>query len=118
MSVVVDLLDAMLSALAWLVYPFFFPVPAFLILGSTAWGTVRWSGRRRRQELPPPMFTQAWAWIGWGAVAVFTYITVGFAFLAWQPAVILAAWLVVPLGVICTALLRANVRRSSTPTET
>lgn len=101
-------LEGVLSLLAWLVYPFVFPVPGLLILGPTAWGTTRWSRRRRRQTLPPPMFTQPWAWIGWTVLGVYAFIVVGLAILAWQPALLLAAWLVVPCGFICSALLRAR----------
>ena len=118
-SGLMDLLDALLSSLAWLVYPVVIPVPALLILGPTAWGTVRWSRRRREQTLPPPLFTQPWAWIGWAAVGLFAFITIGVAVFAWQPALILAAWLVVPLGVILSALLRArHPRRTLTHGET
>ena len=106
-----DLLEALLSALAWLVYPVVIPVLALVVLVPTAWGTLRWSRRRRNQALPPPMFTQPWAWIGWGLVGIFAFINVGLATLAWQPALILAAWLVVPVGVICSALLRASPRQ-------
>lgn len=98
-----ELLEALLSPLAWLLQPFIFPV----LLGLTAWGTVRWSRRRRKQDLPAPLFTQPWAWIGWTVVGAYTFIVVGFAFFAWKFALILAAVLVVPLGVIALALLRA-----------
>jgi len=109
-----DDLEGLLSPLALLLHPFVIPV----ILGLTAWGTVRWSRRRRNQELPPPLFTQPWAWIGWAVVSAYTFIILGLAFLAWQPALIIAALLVVPLGVICSALLRAGpLRRGVTHTE-
>ena len=114
-----DLLESLLGPLLWLVFPFVIPVPALLILGPTAWGIVRWSRRRREQTLPPPLFTQPWAWIGWAAVGLFAFITIGVAVFAWQPALILAAWLVVPLGVILSALLRArHPRRTLTHGET
>lgn len=106
-----DSLEGVLSPLAWLVYPFVIPVPALVILGLTAWGTTRWSRRRRQQELPPPLFTEPWAWIGWGVVGLYAFITVGVAVLAWQVALILVAWLLVPSVLICEALMRAGTRR-------
>lgn len=108
-----DLLEALLSPLAWLVYPVVIPVPGLLILGPTAWGVTRWSRSRREQVLPAPMFTQVWAWIGWGLVGVYAFIIAGLAVLAWQPALMLVAWLVLPLGVICRALLRAHLEATT-----
>lgn len=105
-----DLLESLLSPLAWLVYPVVLPVPGLLILGPVAWGVTRWSRRRREQTLPPPMFTQVWAWVGWGLVGAYAFLIAGLAVLAWQPALLLTAWLVVPLGVICSALVRARGR--------
>lgn len=112
---IVDILESLLSALAPLVYPVVIPVPALMILVPLAWGTMRWSRRRRSQTQPTPMFTQPWAWVGWTAIGVFTFIILGVAVLAWQVAVILTAWLAVPCAVICFALLRARPPRRRPP---
>ena len=104
----VNVLVSLLSPLAWLVYPVVVPVPALLILVPTAWGTVRWSRRRREEVVPAPAFTQVWAWIGWGLVCLFAFIIIGLAVLGWQAAVMVAVSLVIPLGVSCSALLGAS----------
>lgn len=109
-----DVLEALLSSLAWLVYPIVIPVPALLILGPIAWGTTRWSRHLREEVLPAPMFTQVWAWIGWGVIGLYGFIVAGLAVLAWEPALILAAWLAIPLGIILRALLRARSHTNST----
>ncbi|MEZ0579666.1 hypothetical protein [Nocardioides sp. MH1] len=103
-----DVLEAVLSPLAVLVYPFLFPMPGLLVLGGLAWRMLRWSRRRRIEKLPPPMFTQPWAWIGWSLVGVYTFLIGGLAVLAWQPALLLLAVLVVPLGTMTYALVRAH----------